>query len=73
MELNKLYNLDALQAMKDIENETVDLLLTDPPYKLASGGMTSKFSANSGMKRNDNIHTVYSTKGTIFKTPEISE
>lgn len=28
----KLYQGDCLQMMKDVEDESVDLILTDPPY-----------------------------------------
>ncbi len=40
MELNKIYNVDAIQFMKDMisENFKVDLLVTDPPYKTITGG-----------------------------------
>ncbi|MBF2307768.1 DNA-methyltransferase [Staphylococcus hominis] len=32
MELNKIYNDDCIEVMKKIPNETVDLIVTDPPY-----------------------------------------
>lgn len=32
MELNKIYNEDCLIGMKRIPDETVDLIVTDPPY-----------------------------------------
>jgi len=32
LELNKIYNEDCLEGMKRIENESVDLVVTDPPY-----------------------------------------
>jgi len=32
MELNKIYNEDCMNVMKKIPNETVDLIVTDPPY-----------------------------------------
>jgi len=32
MELNKIYNVDCLEFMKGMESESVDLILTDPPY-----------------------------------------
>lgn len=31
-----LYNDDCVKAMKLLEDETVDLILTDPPYNLAN-------------------------------------
>ena len=32
MEINKIYNMDCLEGMKEIEDNSVDLILTDPPY-----------------------------------------
>lgn len=32
MEVNKIYNIDCLEFMKGMESNSVDLILTDPPY-----------------------------------------
>lgn len=32
MEINKIYNMDCLDGMKLIHDESVDLIVTDPPY-----------------------------------------
>lgn len=32
MELNKIYNEDCLEGMKNIGNNSIDLVVTDPPY-----------------------------------------
>jgi len=32
LELNKIYNMDCLDGMKQIEDNSIDLVLTDPPY-----------------------------------------
>jgi site-specific DNA-methyltransferase (adenine-specific) len=32
LELNKIYNMDCLEGMKYIEDESIDLIVTDPPY-----------------------------------------
>ena len=32
LELNKIYNEDCLEGMKQIEDNSVDLIVTDPPY-----------------------------------------
>ena len=32
MELNKIYNIDCLEFMKTLESNSIDLILTDPPY-----------------------------------------
>lgn len=32
MELDKIYNIDCLEGMKDIEDKSIDMIVTDPPY-----------------------------------------
>ena len=34
----KLYNEDCLDILKTIPNESIYLVVTDPPYKVISGG-----------------------------------
>lgn len=41
-ELNKIYNEDCLEFMKRLPDESIDLILTDPPYNT---GMTAKSSS----------------------------
>ena len=40
LEINKIYNEDCIgeKGMCLIEDNSVDLCITDPPYKLTSGG-----------------------------------
>jgi site-specific DNA-methyltransferase (adenine-specific) len=38
IELNRIYNEDCLEGMRKIPDETVDLIVTDPPYKTITGG-----------------------------------
>ena len=38
MKLNKIYNIDAIKGLKQLEVNSIDLLFTDPPYKLTGGG-----------------------------------
>jgi DNA modification methylase len=35
MELNNIYNVDCTEALKEVEDGSVDLLLTDPPYNIS--------------------------------------
>lgn len=35
MELNKIYNEDCLEGMKKLDKESVNALITDPPYNIA--------------------------------------
>ena len=32
MELNKIYNMDCLEGLKQMEDECIDLTITSPPY-----------------------------------------
>lgn len=32
LEKNNIYNIDALEAIKAVESESIDLIITDPPY-----------------------------------------
>lgn len=58
LELNKIYNEDFLS--NNLPNESIDLVVTDPPYKLTSGGV-------SGLMK-DGIFdkSVYDNKGKLF-------
>jgi site-specific DNA-methyltransferase (adenine-specific) len=35
LELNKIYNMDCLEGMKKIEDNSIDLIVTSPPYNLS--------------------------------------
>lgn len=55
IELNKLYCGDSLELLKSIDDESIDLVVTDPPYKITargnggnSGGMFQKKEVNNG-------------------------
>jgi len=32
LEINKIYNMDCLEGMKYMDNESIDIVITDPPY-----------------------------------------
>lgn len=45
MELNKIHNMDCLEGMKQLENDSIDLVVTSPPYNLRNtvgGGFTAQ-------------------------------
>ena len=46
LELNLIYNMDCLEGMKQMEDKSIDLVLTDPPYgvgdRLMIGGCTKR-------------------------------
>ena len=49
MELNKIYNMDCVEGMKLLPDCSIDLVITDPPYKLnkTTGSMTSSAKSES--------------------------
>lgn len=42
-ELNKIYNIDCYKAIKEIPDNSIDLIVTDPPYLIenTNGGKTN--------------------------------
>lgn len=62
VEINKIYNDDCLNIMKNIPDGVVDLIATDPPYKMtargnshsSTGGMLQKQICKSGNVFNHN-------------------
>lgn len=53
LELNKIYNMDYKEGFKDVDDGSIDLIITSPPYNL--GG---KF--HTGNKRYNKAYDVYS-------------
>ena len=37
MELNKIYNMDCIEGMKELTDESIDIVITSPPYEDISG------------------------------------
>lgn len=69
IELNRIYNEDCLEGMKRIPDNSVDLIVTDPPYKLTSGGQKNTsidFVFNRG-NVGDNF------TGKFFNVPKFSD
>ena len=61
--MGRLINGDAIKFMKTLENESVDLIVTDPPYKVTSRGNAG---SSGGM-----MQTKLSMQGKIFKHNDI--
>ena len=62
----KLYNGDCMEVMKTIPDNSIDLIITDPPYRTISGGNKSKWKSgypNSVLSENN---------GKIFKHNDIN-
>ena len=69
LELNKVHNIDAIEGLKQIQLDSVDMIFTDPPYKLTSGG------SSKSLLRNNGGENPFTTSGECFnfKTPKFSE
>lgn len=56
---------DCLELMKDIPDESIDLIVTDPPYKIVQGGCTNKAVRLKGSNQEQ------LKKGTLFNNNSI--
>ena len=68
----KLYNDDCLKVLKDIPDESIDLVCTDCPYHIVQGGCTSGLAGNlSGVLNYDYLtgtdNTGFTRQGKLFK------
>lgn len=63
LELNKLYNMDCMDLMKEFPDNSIDLIVTDPPYPVTSRGT----AGNSGGMLQKDINK----KGSVFKYNDI--
>ena len=63
MEIDKIYNKDCLEFMRELPNESIDLIATDPPYRVTSRGNTGTMS---GYFKNE-----LALKGKIFTHNDI--
>jgi site-specific DNA-methyltransferase (adenine-specific) len=73
--INKIYNMDCLEGMKLIPDNSIDLVVTDPPYKIVQGGCSNKavtINACGGiLNKHDGDNTELVKKGKIFNHNEI--
>lgn len=51
-ELDKIYNMDCIEFMKNLKNNSVDLIFADPPYNLSKNNFKMKFSKTGGKDLN---------------------
>ena len=63
LEINKIYNMDCLEGLKLIPDNSIDLIVTDPPYKITAKGN----AGNSGGMMQKKL----SMKGKIFQHNDI--
>lgn len=62
LETNKIYNMDCLEGLRQMEDESVDLVLTDPPYNI---NVVSQRGTNKSLE-NDNLNQ-YAFKSLLFE------
>ena len=67
MNINQIYNEDCLIGIKRIPDESVDLIVTDPPYKLTSGGCKGSLDIVF-----NNVDYTGKSKGAFFEIPKFS-
>lgn len=65
----KLYNEDCLEVFKGIQDNSIDLVVTDCPYHIVSGGSTNK-AVTIGEYTNIKGHT-YVSQGKVFEHNDI--
>lgn len=63
MEVNKIYNTNSIDFMKGIPSDSIDLVVTDPPYKITARGN----AGNSGGMMQQKL----SMQGKIFTHNDI--
>ena len=70
LELNKIYNMDCLEGMKQLEDNSVDLVVTDPPFNISEKGKDIKRNTLSSKfhKRNSDVKKDF---GEWDRLPEI--
>lgn len=81
--MNKLYNDDCLNILKDIPDKSIDLVITDCPYHIVSGGCSDpavakgKYTQTGGIlckdrrRMNSDMVPTYARQGKLFKHNEI--
>ena len=62
----KIYNKDALEVMKGMGDNSIDLIIIDPPYKTTKRGISKK-TTTGGLVRSE-----LGKQGKIFKHNDIS-
>lgn len=55
LELNKIYNMDCLEGLKQLEDNSIDLIITSPPYNLGKQHHTGNNRFKSYNEYNDNM------------------
>jgi site-specific DNA-methyltransferase (adenine-specific) len=65
----ELYKGDCLEIMKDLESDSVDLVVVDPPYKVQAqgcGGGKNKWNGGSRFKGGNSVFGVENSQDKLF-------
>lgn len=71
MKTNEIYNVDCLEFMKGMQDESVDLIVTDPPYEIIHGGCSSDRMGGIFKIVDVNGNNTEVANGKLFKHCEI--
>ena len=55
LEINKIYNMDCLEGLKELADESVDLIITSPPYNLGKSHHTGNNRFKAYTDYDDNM------------------
>lgn len=69
-ELNKLYNMDCLAAMKEIPDKFFELAIVDPPY---GGGSSQNVNVGGVFSSNNELGTHFHGRGRSKRYAEMSQ
>lgn len=58
LELDRIYNMDCIEGMKQIDDKSIDLVLTDPPYGINKEGITNDVDLTYYYKSLNEIYRV---------------
>lgn len=61
MEVNKIYNIDCVQGLKKLADNSVDLFIFSPPYNLRNNKGKTKNLSSAGKWKNYKLSTGYDT------------
>ena len=59
MELNDIYYGDAYELIKQIDDKSIDLIITDPPYEFTVNQCNSKLFRDRKIKKYKRIKNIY--------------
>ena len=71
LELNRIYNMDCLEGLKLIPDKSIDLVVTDPPYRFENKG--GGFYAHNKSTRRLYLQKLDDIKCTTFQPVEFLE